>query len=108
MSKPNRARYKLSEVRASYAEAVGGDHVEIETDDGTSFTFLHPMFTDDEFQKEFQAADGDTGRARLTLGDQYDKFIEHGGSPNDVVLLYVGLQNSMQDTLGKHRPPKKR
>lgn len=106
MSKPNRARYKLAEVHASYAEAVGGEQVEIEADGGKTFTFLHPMFTDDQFQQEFGTADGDTARARHILGDQYEAFVEAGGKANTLIMLYVGLQNSMQDTLGKHRPPR--
>lgn len=107
MSKPNGRRYKLETVRASYVDAVGGEQVEFEVGpDAKVFSFLHPMLADDDFQRDFDQADGDRARARLLLGDEYDAFVKAGGDANSLILLYVGVRNEMADTLGKHRPPR--
>lgn len=107
MSKPNKSRYKLSAVRRSYAEAVGGDVVEVETDDGKLYTFPHPLFTEDDLARQIDAAEGDTGKAHVLLGDQYDDFVKSGGDPNSLMLVYVAARSEMQDTLGRHRPTRK-
>ncbi|MFB6875666.1 hypothetical protein [Streptomyces sp. NPDC056323] len=106
MSKPGKARYKLSQVKASYAEAVGGELVEIETDDGKVFSFPHPLFTDDATNKAIDAAEGDAGKARVLLGDQWDAYAKSGGDANGVMLVFLAVRAEMQDTMGKHRPPR--
>lgn len=107
MSKPNKSRYKLSAVRASYAEAVGGDQVEVETDDGKTYTFPHPLFTDDDTARRIDDAEGDEGKARVLLGDQWADFVKSGGDANSLMLVYVAARSEMQDTLGRHRPTRK-
>ncbi|MFI8853686.1 hypothetical protein ACIGW3_26320 [Streptomyces sp. NPDC053499] len=107
MSKPNNSRYRLSAVRRSYADAVGGDQVEVETDDGKVFSFPHPLFTDDDTARQIDAAEGDEGKARALLGDQWDAFVKSGGDGNSLMLVYVAARAEMQDTLGKHRPTRK-
>lgn len=107
MSKPSKARFKLSAVKASYAEAVGGELVEVETDDGKVWTFPHPLFTPDDLAKEIDAAEGDEARARILLGDQWGEFIKSGGDANGLMLVYVAARSEMQDTLTKHRPTKR-
>lgn len=107
MSKPNKARYKLSAVKRSYSEAVGGELVEVETDDGKVFTFPHPLFTDDDTARAIDAAEGDTGKARVLLGESYDDFVKSGGEANTLMLVYVAARSEMQDTLGRHRPTKR-
>lgn len=108
MGKPNKSRYKLSAVRRSYAEAVGGDQVEVETDDGKVFSFPHPMFTSDDLAREIDDAEGDVGKARVLLGgDQYEDFVKSGGDPNSLMLVYVAARIDMQDTMQKHRPTRK-
>lgn len=106
MSKPSRSRYRLSAVRASYAEAVGGELVEVETDDGKVYSFPHPLFTDDDIARRIDAAEGDEGKARVLLGDQWPDFVKSGGTANDLMLTYVAARSEMQDTLGRHRPTK--
>lgn len=109
MSKPNGKRYRLETVRRSYVEAVGGERVEFEVgpeDNPSVFSFPHPIFTPDAMQKEINAAEGDEASARILLGDQYAEFIEAGGDANSVALLYVGIRNAAQDTVGKVRPTK--
>ncbi|OUD02571.1 hypothetical protein [Streptomyces swartbergensis] len=107
MSKPGKARYRLSAVKASYEEAVGGSEVEVETDDGKVYTFPHPLFTDDDTAKAIDAAEGDGAKARVLLGDQWDAFVKSGGDANGLMLVYVAARSEMQDTLGKHRPTKR-
>ncbi|EPH40848.1 hypothetical protein ABT390_36555 [Streptomyces aurantiacus] len=104
MSKPNRKRYKLEAVRSSYAEAVGGEAVEFEVGDGKVFSFPHPMFASDEEQRALDDAEGDHGKARVLLGDQYEAFGKAGGDDNSVMLLYVAVRAEAQDTVQRHRP----
>lgn len=106
MGKPNKSRYRLEAVRSSYAEAVGGETVEIETADGKVYTFPHPLFTDDETSKAIDAAEGDAGKARVLLGDQWTEFVKSGGDANGAMLVYLAVRSDMQDTMGKHRPPR--
>ncbi|NGO68229.1 hypothetical protein [Streptomyces boncukensis] len=107
MSKPSKSRYKLSAVKASYAEAVGGELVEVETDDGKVFTFPHPMFTTDDLAREIDAAEGDEAKARVLLGDQWSDFVKSGGDANGLMLVYVAARIDMQDMMQKHRPTKR-
>ncbi|MFI9600324.1 hypothetical protein ACIHCX_10665 [Streptomyces sp. NPDC052043] len=104
MSKPGKARYKLESVRASYADAVGGDRVEFEVGDGQVFTFPHPIFTPDHMQRELDSAKGDEAGARILLGDQWAAFVDAGGEANSLMLLYVAVRNEATDTVQKHRP----
>lgn len=107
MSKPNKARYKLSAVRRSYEDAVGGSLVEVETDDGKVYTFPHPLFTDEDTARAIDAAEGDTGKARVLLGDQWDDFVKSGGDATSLMLVYVAARTEMQDTLQRHRPTRR-
>ncbi|MGW0015527.1 hypothetical protein ACWDVX_37985 [Streptomyces tendae] len=107
MSKPNRKRYKLESVRRSYAEALDVPDERVEFEVGPSddvFWFPHPVFTSDAMQKDIDAAEGDEGKARVLLGDQYEMFLAAGGQANDVALLYVAVRNEATDIMQKHRP----
>ena len=107
MSKPNKARYRLESVRRSYADALGtpDERVEFEVGDADDvFWFPHPVFTSDTMQKDIDAAEGDEGKARVLLGDQWDLFQAAGGRPGDVALLYVAVRNEATDIMQKHRP----
>ncbi|MCU8589921.1 hypothetical protein [Streptomyces sp. A13(2022)] len=106
MSKPNRKRYKLESVRRSYRDAldVPDERVEFEVDDDHVFSFQHPVFTSDADQRRIDEADGDEGKARVLLGDQWAAFIDANGDPNDVALLYVAVRNEATDVMQKHRP----
>ncbi|MEV8394834.1 MULTISPECIES: hypothetical protein [unclassified Streptomyces] len=107
MSKPGKARYRLSAVKASYSEAVGGDVVEVETDDGKIYSFPHPLFADDDMNAAIDAATGDAGKARVLLGDQWDAYVKSGGDANGLMLVFLAARADMQDTMGKHRPPRR-
>ncbi|MDV6290329.1 hypothetical protein R2F25_30440 [Streptomyces sp. UP1A-1] len=111
MSKPNGKRYRLETVRRSYVDAVGGERVEFEVgpDDAPQvFSFPHPVFMPDDVNTALNEAQGkgDEAGARILLGDQYDAFVEAGGDPTSVMLLFVGVRNEAQDTMQKVRPTK--
>lgn len=104
MSKPNRKRYKLSEVKAQMTEAVGGDVVEFETDKGDVLTFPHPLFTDDEWDEKVDAAENSREKAIAILGEeQYEKYTAAGHSDSEIGLLMLAVQQDMQAQI-KKRP----
>ncbi|MGW1587323.1 hypothetical protein [Streptomyces sp. NPDC002386] len=107
MSKPGKARYRLSAVKASYADAVGGSEIEVETDDGKVWTMPHPLFMSDDLAREVDAAEGDGLKARALLGDQWDDYVKSGGDANGLMLVYLAARTEMQDTVTKHRPTRK-
>lgn len=107
MSKPNGKRYKLETVRRSYVEAVGGDRVEFEVGDPPQVLSIpHPMFMDDATQKQVDGAEGDEGKARALLGDQWEAFVQAGGDANSLMLLFLAVQGDARDTVQRVRPPR--
>ncbi|MFF2525894.1 hypothetical protein [Streptomyces liangshanensis] len=107
MSKPNKKRYKLSQVRAQFAEAVGGEQVEFEGPNDEVYTFPHPLFADEEWAKQVDAAESASGKARALLGDeQYEKFTAAGGEDNDIQLLFMAIQQDSQGQI-KNRPTRR-
>ncbi|SBU99998.1 MULTISPECIES: hypothetical protein [unclassified Streptomyces] len=104
MSKPNRKRYKMSEVKAQMEEAVGGNVVEFETDKGDVLTFPHPLFTDDDWDEKVDAAENSRAKAIAILGDeQYEKYHAAGHADGDIGLLMLAVQQDMQGQI-KRRP----
>jgi hypothetical protein len=104
MSKPNKKRYKLSEVKQQYVDAVGGEDVEFELDNGEVLTFPHPLFAPDEWATAVDAAESNAEKARAILGaEQYEAFRAAGHADADVALLFVAVQQDMQDQV-KRRP----
>ncbi|MFE3471197.1 hypothetical protein ACFXOI_05835 [Streptomyces bacillaris] len=104
MSKPNRARYRLSEVRQQFTDAVGGADVEFETDAGDILAFPHPLFTDAEWDARVDGAATAHDKAVAILGEeQYEKYQAAGHSDNDIALLMMAVQQDMQGQI-KKRP----
>ncbi|MGW4728090.1 hypothetical protein ACWEQC_02605 [Streptomyces shenzhenensis] len=104
MSKPNKKRYKLSEVKAQMTEAVGGDVVEFETDAGDVLTFPHPLFTDDEWDEKVDGAENSHAKAVAILGEeQYEKYTAAGHADSEIGLLMLAVQQDMQAQI-KKRP----
>ncbi|MFJ7238216.1 hypothetical protein ACIQWB_13935 [Streptomyces olivaceus] len=104
MSKPNRKRYKLSEVKQQMTEAVGGDQVEFETDNGDILTFPHPLFTDQEWDEKVDGAENPRDKALAILGEeQYAKYAAAGHKDGDIGLLMLAVQQDMQGQI-KRRP----
>ncbi|MFF9554594.1 hypothetical protein ACF1DY_02000 [Streptomyces albus] len=107
MSKPNKKRYVLEEVRAQYAEAVGGDEIEFEGPGGEVFTMPHPLFAPSEWAQAVDDAEDDEEMARAMLGDdQYDRYVAAGGRPGDVNFVRMAAMEDMKGALkaGRKRP----
>lgn len=104
MSKPNKKRYVLSQVKAQYTEAVGGDQVEFETDKGDVLAFPHPLFADDEWTEAVDDAESSKDKAIAILGqEQYDTYAAAGHGDGDIGLLFLAVQQDMQGQI-KRRP----
>ncbi|MGW7473657.1 hypothetical protein ACWGIT_18940 [Streptomyces cyaneofuscatus] len=104
MSKPNRKRYRLSEVKDQFREAVGGDAVEFETDKGDVLTFPHPLFADDNWSTAVDDADTSKDKAIAILGpEQYETYQAAGHADGDIGLLFLAVQQDMQGQV-KKRP----
>ncbi|MCR8947234.1 hypothetical protein NW249_34675 [Streptomyces sp. OUCMDZ-4982] len=104
MSKPNKRRYKLAEVKQQFVEAVGGEQVEFETDAGDVLVFPHPLFTDAEWDARVDGATTAEDKARAILGDeQYEKYQAAGHGDGDIALLLMAVQQDMQGQV-KRRP----
>ncbi|MGW0642384.1 hypothetical protein [Streptomyces badius] len=104
MSKPNRKRYRLSEVKQQFTDAVGGETVEFETDAGDVLTFPHPLFTDEEWDQKVDNAETAHDKAVAILGDeQYEKYKAAGHGDGDIALLMMAVQQDMQGQV-KKRP----
>ncbi|MFC8859331.1 hypothetical protein [[Kitasatospora] papulosa] len=104
MSKPNKRRYRLSQVKAQMEEAVGGSTVEFETDAGDVLTFPHPLFTDEEWDEKVDNAENAHDKAVAILGEeQYEKYAAAGHADGDIALLMLAVQQDMQGQI-KRRP----
>ncbi|MFJ2182987.1 hypothetical protein ACIOJG_20435 [Streptomyces anulatus] len=104
MSKPNRKRYKLSEVKQQFTEAVGGESVEFELDNGEVLEFPHPLFATDEWSTAVDDAETSRQKAHAILGDdQYDKYVAAGHADSEIGLLFLAVQQDMRDQV-KKRP----
>ncbi|WP_037932840.1 hypothetical protein [Streptomyces sp. SPB78] len=104
MSKPNRKRYVMETVRQQYADAVGGETVEVELKTGDVLTFPHPLFADDEWSDAVDAAESSRDKAIAILGeDGYEKYRAAGHPDSDVGLLFLAVQQDMQGQV-KRRP----
>jgi hypothetical protein len=104
MSKPNRKRYKLAEVKAQFTEALGGEDVEFELDNGEVLTFPHPLFAPDEWSTAVDEAETNRDKALAILGDeQYDKYVAAGHADSEIGLLFLAVQQDMRDQV-KKRP----
>lgn len=107
MTASKRNRYRIAEAKAQMADKLGGDTVEIETDDGAVFNIEHPMFRSKETKAALKPLEDDDaeGIAQVVLGDQFDKFIEHGGEPEDLLYVMLSIGEDTRDTLaGRKRP----
>lgn len=107
-TKSNRNRYKIAEVKAQMRDAVGGDTVDVETDDGSVFHLPHPLFYDRAMKAALKALDDEDsdGIARALLGDdQFDKYVDAGGDPDDLNFVMMAVQKDATDSLaGRARP----
>lgn len=104
MSKPNKKRYNLSQVKQQYTEAVGGASVEFETDKGDVLEFPHPLFADDAWTEAVDGAETSRDKAIAILGpEQYETYSAAGHGDGDIGLLFLAVQQDMQGQI-KRRP----
>jgi hypothetical protein len=100
MSKPNRSRFKLSELRAQQAEK-SGDVFEIETDDGTIWEVPAPGFWPDEAKVAFSENRDVEGVKALMGPRDYLRFREAGGRADDVALALKAYAKDQGLTVGE-------
>ena len=103
----SRNRYRIAEARKQMADKLGGDRVEIETDDGSVFEIEHPMFRSKAEKAALKPLEDDDseGIARVVLGDQFDDFVAHGGDPEDLLFVFMALSAATQDVLAGRKGP---
>jgi hypothetical protein len=100
VSKPNGKVRKLSQVRSQVADAIGGDDVAFETDDGQQFSMPHPLFYTAAMKQAMEDAEegDDEAQVRIMLGEaEFERFKAAGGDPNDVNLLGLQLSRETRD-----------
>ncbi|WP_433224467.1 hypothetical protein [Microtetraspora malaysiensis] len=99
MSKPNRSRYKLAELRAKHAERQGGDSIEFEHED-TVYTLPAPGFWPDAVKVALKAGD-DVAASAALMGDAYQAFTAAGGRADDIMLLITAYADEQGISLGE-------
>ncbi|MFK0294498.1 hypothetical protein ACIQU6_29075 [Streptomyces sp. NPDC090442] len=99
MSKPNKTRYRLAELRQAHADKTGGDVVEFEHN-GATYTIAAPGFWDDEVKASLKAGD-DVAAAQALMGDAYEDFREAGGRADDVMLVIGAYAEDQGATVGE-------
>jgi hypothetical protein len=87
MSKPNKSRFKLSQIRESQANRTGSA-IEVETDDGQVFEVPTPHFWPDE-ASQLIGKGRDVELATMLLGgeESYAKFKAAGGRAADLGIV---------------------
>lgn len=105
MSKPNKARYRLEQVRPTYEDALGtdGGFVEFEGTDGQLYRFPHPAFMDRAMQESIDEADSGEEVCAALLGDQFEQFKENGNSVDDFGLLFGAIGAEFREKAQKVR-----
>jgi hypothetical protein len=98
MSKPNKRRLKLAELRVQATEAIGMDPgLELELDDGSTITIVSPLLLADDVQEVVDKAEGAVATAKAILGeDEHARFIAAGGHSNDVMLAWKLLSEDLE------------
>jgi len=104
----NRASaYSRASVRRKLVETVGTDTISYDlNDDGQHvFEVQHPFFRSEEQAEALDNLDDsdEDGIARVVLGSRYDEFIENGGRPSELTMLFLQVQLDMRDSF-KGRP----
>ena len=109
--KNRKARRTIAATRRKYVEALGLESEENPTVifdglDGEEYSFVHPLFMDDEQQEAVDSETTQTGKAAALLGDdQWKKFSSHAGHRSaDVMLLFQELARETQDVMGDGTP----
>lgn len=112
MAEKNRkARRAIASTRRKYVEALGLESEEnpvviFDGMDGKEYSFLHPMYMDEDQQKAVDEAETQRGKVEALLGtEQYKQFMSHNSHrAGDVILLFGEIGREMQDVMGDGTP----
>ncbi len=101
MSKPNRKRFRLSQIREAQANKTGRV-IEVETDDGAVYEIDAPGFWPDE-ATELMGKGREVDLATVLLGgkEKYAAFKASGGRAQDVALAISAFQDDQGVTEGE-------
>lgn len=109
--KNRKTRRAIASVRRKYVEALGLESEEnpvvvFDGLDGEEYSFLHPVFMDEEQQQEIDSETTQKGKAAALMGEeQWKKFCSHPAhSPVDVMLLFGEVAKETQDFMGDGTP----
>lgn len=109
--KNRKTRRTIAATRRKYVEALGLESeenptVEFDGLDGEVYSFVHPLFMEEEQQQAVDSEDTQRGKAAALLGEkQWEKFTEHPAHRSaDVMLLFQELARETEDVMGDGTP----
>ena len=85
MSKPNKKRYKMAQIRQGYVES-GESVIEFDAPNGDTYTVPAPGFWPDEVHEATKGGDS-VALAKALLAEQYVDYRAAGGQADDIQLL---------------------
>jgi hypothetical protein len=101
--KNRRNAYSRSSVKAKMRETIGEDVVvyDLEEEGVEPFRIEHPFFRSQETKDALEPLEDDDeeGIVRVVLGDDYERFIEAGGTHDEISQLMVNIQLETNDAL---------
>lgn len=97
MTKPNKRRLKLSEMRDQAMEALGMEPgLELELPNGEVLLVPNPMLVSDEVQARLSDEDV-VSTAKAVLGEEdHARLLAGGGSSNDVMLAWKLMSEEIE------------
>lgn len=101
MSQPNKRRYRLAEIREGVANKRGRE-IELETDDGATYTIPTPGFWDDA-ATDLMGKGREVELATVLLGgpERYAAFKASGGRAGDVAMALEAYGADQGATAGE-------
>ncbi|WP_160051295.1 hypothetical protein [Nocardiopsis sp. FR26] len=105
-AKNRKTRRTLAAVRNKYAEkleleSAANPVVPFDGEDGNTYSFPHPLFANDEWTEQVDAADTTAGKAKAILGEeQYEQFRKHPDHRDaDIMLMFLEVNQATQGQL---------
>ena len=109
--KNRKNRRAIAATRKKYVEALGLESEEnpvvvFDGMDGKEYSFLHPMYMDEEQQLAVDEAETQRGKVEALLGEeQYKAFMSHPAHrAGDIILLFGEVGRETQDFMGDGTP----
>lgn len=92
----------LDELLKQRTEATGAEKGMVPFDfQGKTFTFRDPILLNDDELDELDELDGGPDIAEFYMGaEQYDAFLEAGGTSNMFFLVFTQYMNESRDEVG--------